>query len=211
VKQSRREASRWWLGPRAFGAASGGTLALRGRGEWCCAVPAAAAAALCRRALRRRRLSRPTQSQPRRLVRQAATSAQMRDTGMPAVQAPGRAARRPSQALVQQRLGRHLVPTAQHRAGPAAQLDHARPRKFFYFYIIFFDLSKIYTEFFFCKNVTSRWFIRRKRDTAGPSGGRYITPVESAVGGRLDGPWWAGNLPPFQPAVAATYRRMSRR
>ena len=84
VKQSRREASRWWLGPRAFGAASGGTLALRGRGERCCAVPAAAVAALCRRALRallllgRRRSSRPAQSQPRRLAQQAATSAQLR-------------------------------------------------------------------------------------------------------------------------------------
>ena len=88
VKQSRREASRWWLGPRAFGAASGGTLALRGRGERCCARSAtssgvrqpvpAAAAALCRRALRallllgRRRSSRPAQSQPRRLAQQAA-------------------------------------------------------------------------------------------------------------------------------------------
>ena len=63
-------------------------------------------------------------------------------------------------------------------------------------------------NFFFTKISPSRRFIRRKRDTAGPSGGRYITPVESAVGGRLDGPWWAGNLLPFQLAVAATYRRL---
>ena len=99
--------------------------------------------------------------------------------------------------------------TAQSRAGGPAR--SCSTTEIFLFLYFFFRFIKNIYWIFFCKNVTSRWFIRRKRDTAGPSGGRYITPVESAVGGRLDGPWWAGNLPPFQPAVAATYRRMSRR
>ena len=76
----------------------------------------------------------------------------------------------------------------------------------------------MYTEFFFANLSPSRRFIRRKRDIAGWTGGRLcgprpdnISPVESAVGGRVDGPWWAGNLPPVETAVAATYRRLIRR
>ena len=82
-------------------------------------------------------------------------------------------------------------------------------KNFFNFYI-FFDLSKIYAEFFFTKMSSCRQFIRRKVGTAGWTGGRFIPPFQSAVSGRVGGPWWAGNLPPVETAVGC-YRRTNRR
>ena len=69
--------------------------------------------------------------------------------------------------------------------------------EFFYFYIFFYNLSKIYGEFFFAKMSPSRRFIRRNVGTAGWTGGRFIPSFQSAVGGRVGGP--------------GTYRRLKRR
>ena len=71
---------------------------------------------------------------------------------------------------------------------------------FFYFYI-FFDLSKIYVVIFFSKISPSRRFIRRKVVTAVWTGGRLVPSW--AVVGRI--------LPPVETAVGGTYRRFNRR
>ena len=70
-------------------------------------------------------------------------------------------------------------------------------QNFFYFYI-FFDLSKIYVVIF---------FFQKCHPAAGWFGGKELPPDEPAVRSLAHGPW---KLPPDQTAVAP-YRQLIRR
>jgi len=82
--------------------------------------------------------------------------------------------------------------------------------RFFFIFLFFFIYQKYTAKSFFAKMSHSRWFIRRKVGTAGWTGGRFIPPFQSAVGGRVGGPWWARNLPPVETTVFEPYRRIIR-
>ena len=78
---------------------------------------------------------------------------------------------------------------------PAAQLRACA--EFFYFYI-FFDLSKIYVAIF---------FFQKCHPAAGWFGGKELPPVHPAVRSLAHGAW---KIPPVQTAVAP-YRQTNRR
>ena len=69
--------------------------------------------------------------------------------------------------------------------------EQASLPSFFFNFIFFFDLSKIYVLFF---------YFQKCHPAAGSSGGRLLPPDEPAVGSFRAGPWWA------EP-----YRRLKRR
>ena len=84
--------------------------------------------------------------------------------------------------------------------GLLGQTSTRRPRgiEFFYFYIFFVHLSKIYVAIF---------FFQKCHPAAGWFGGKELPPDEPAVRSLAHGPW---KLPPDQTAVAP-YRQTNRR
>ena len=103
----------------------------------------------------------------------------------------------------------HVISLAAH----APNLLHScmwqnKNSNFFIFFIFFF---KNICWFFFVNLSSCRRFIWRNEVIAGWTGDRWAGPRPDKVSPAVNGPRWACDLPPDEPAIGETYRRMVRR